>query len=416
MQFPVDKYEQLVDSILAGEVVFFVGAGFSRDSEGNTAQRLIARLLARFMAMVEYVNEKNVATEDFCLGLKRTFQLKDKDEILSQAVIDKLAERYFDINDWIISAFEALLTSLKGVRGARADLWERINPRENAFLSACPLNSKHDAVKLTAMEPYVLDGKLSARDRGKALFLDTMGFREPSIMAGEPADEDFQRVMADYLGIIRDRHRALARLAREGLCPLLLTTNYDLLLEGAFRLAGFEVPPFSGRSDNGIEAAGTPRGKPHATFDRLYRVGAPVDFFERGAAFRSALLVKIHGCANRYGWSAHCRPGRTICHRSYSPTARYRTGGRTRGRAISSRRCCARARWCSAATAASIPSSTTRSGPFTKKSALNTLSGCVRARPPAHALSSRAAQSCASSTVSRFCVRRAARRASRVRS
>ena len=37
----------------------------------------------------------------------------------------------------------------------------------------------------------------------------------------------------------------LARLAREGLSPQLLTTNYDLLVEGAYRLAGL-VPRMPG--------------------------------------------------------------------------------------------------------------------------------------------------------------------------
>ena len=107
--------------------------------------------------------------------------------------------------------------------------------------------------------------------------------------------------MSDYSGLVRDRHRVLARLAREGLCPLLITTNYDLLLEGAFRLTGFHVPSFPRLGENDEEVAvEDDTARPPATFDRLYRVGAPTDFFNRGAAYRSALLVKIHGCANRY--------------------------------------------------------------------------------------------------------------------
>src|SRR5438445_13849755 len=48
---------RLADRIVAGEVVFFVGAGASRDSEGNTGPVLIARLLARFEAISGYLCE-----------------------------------------------------------------------------------------------------------------------------------------------------------------------------------------------------------------------------------------------------------------------------------------------------------------------------------------------------------------------
>src|SRR5579872_4588051 len=40
--------DRLADRLLSGEVVFFVGAGFSFDSEGNSTKRLLGRLLARF--------------------------------------------------------------------------------------------------------------------------------------------------------------------------------------------------------------------------------------------------------------------------------------------------------------------------------------------------------------------------------
>jgi hypothetical protein len=290
MQFPLEKYEHLIGRILAGEVVFFVGAGFSLDSEGNTAQRLIARLLARFVAVTNYLGATG---EDLQNGLRRTFKLKDKEKIMTEGVVGGLASRYYDINDWIISAFETLVTTL-----AKLADWElavrTIHEEETELLRNCPLQDKVDPVGLRPI-PLTDLWPLPEHARGKALFLETMGFNDPAIMAGDPATKDLEQVMGDYRGIVRDRHRVLARLAREGLCPLLLTTNYDLLLEGACRLAGFEVPPFGNEDAGDLESL-----KPPATYDRLYRVGAPVDFFRRGAAFRSALLVKIHGCANRY--------------------------------------------------------------------------------------------------------------------
>jgi SIR2-like protein len=293
-RFELEKYEQLVGRILAGEVVFFVGAGFSLDSEGNTAQRLIARLLARFTAVTEYLSTKSVPLEDLRVGLRRTFKLKEQENIVAEEVVTRLADRYYDINDWIISAFETLVGALDRLPDADAAVKNEINACENKLLRACPLKSTIDTVELSPI-PIDLLRKLPAHSQGKALFLETMGFFDRSIMTGDPSNGDLQTVMSNYRGILRDRHRVLARLAREGLCPLLLTTNYDLLLEGACRLAGFEVPPFGHD-----QPAAEERLKPPATFDQLYRIGAPTDFFDRGAAFRSALLVKIHGCADRY--------------------------------------------------------------------------------------------------------------------
>jgi hypothetical protein len=43
-----ETVERLVARVIAGEAVFFVGAGFSLDSEPNTSVRLIRRLMARF--------------------------------------------------------------------------------------------------------------------------------------------------------------------------------------------------------------------------------------------------------------------------------------------------------------------------------------------------------------------------------
>ncbi len=86
--------------------------------------------------------------------------------------------------------------------------------------------------------------KISRRQRGKALFLDTMGFANPDIMGGhKPLHDAVESVERNFRGSLRDRHRVLAWLAREGLCPIVLTTNYDLLIEGGYRLAGFEPRP-----------------------------------------------------------------------------------------------------------------------------------------------------------------------------
>ncbi len=113
---------RLAKRILTGDVVFFIGAGFSIDSEGNTAQRFVSFLLVRFVAII--------------------------------------------------------------------------------------------------------------------LYLETLGFDNEEIMAGDTAVEAID-LPDKFMHRIRERHLVLARLAREGLCPTILTTNYDLLIEGGLSLIGF---------------------------------------------------------------------------------------------------------------------------------------------------------------------------------
>jgi len=48
--FPAKALDRLAALILKGDVVFFVGSGFSIDSEGNSATRLIRRLIWRLLA------------------------------------------------------------------------------------------------------------------------------------------------------------------------------------------------------------------------------------------------------------------------------------------------------------------------------------------------------------------------------
>src|SRR5262245_31056862 len=76
----VDQLWRLSGRIAAGDVVFFVGAGFSLDSEHNSTGILIARLLARFEAVAEVVartEAPDTTLAALCaelrLGLRTTF-------------------------------------------------------------------------------------------------------------------------------------------------------------------------------------------------------------------------------------------------------------------------------------------------------------------------------------------------------
>src|SRR5262249_20365465 len=109
----------------AGEGGFFIGAGFSLGSEGNTTGLLIARLLAPFEAMAEQAGETG---ERLRRGLRATFALepnaapdstpsdlfdnrppeKGGDAPLTTTV-RSLSQNYYVINDWICSAFDTLI-------------------------------------------------------------------------------------------------------------------------------------------------------------------------------------------------------------------------------------------------------------------------------------------------------------------
>src|SRR5207245_1165261 len=74
-----------------------------------------------------------------------------------------------------------------------------------------------------------------------------------------------------------------------------LTTNFDLQLEGAFRLAGFDY-----RSANCVQPTRGTDSLPPTTYSNFARLASPVQFFSDGKAHRTAVLVKMHGCAECY--------------------------------------------------------------------------------------------------------------------
>lgn len=311
--FPESKLDRLAHRIFAGEVVFFIGAGFSVDSEGNTTGRLISRLLARFLACVDVLNDHNdispqnkTTVQNVKAGLCSTFYLKEEQERTSQEfmcpnTINKLSDRYYDFNDWICSAFSELLQIIAPLYTEDKDITPLINDiqdKEN-YLHSC-YYKKEDGDKKEGEDekedvilPIKLDGLLAFKDhksRGKALFLDTMGFANPEVMGGKPLAHTLHEVSQSYGNRLLPRHDVLARFAREGLCPTLLTTNYDLLLEGAYRLSGFDT-----RDNNVVEAA--PLSGAHRYFNRI---ASPVDFFGQSNGYRSAHIVKMHGCTDAY--------------------------------------------------------------------------------------------------------------------
>jgi hypothetical protein len=320
-----DAVHRLAQKVLEGDVVFFIGAGFSVDSEGNTGQRQIKRLLIRLLAFIRTLDgaagTAEPVAESILPHLRESFGLKGSafgggpapgPLRFLKSDLRRLTDRYFETNDWFCDAFGRLLAvgrerwhgripelcaTLAGLEeairlsGTVKEDEPGVDPDDNP-LPARDQRPPLDAVPLGPIDPELFaawprGGDPTGRMAGKALFLDTMGFRDSAVMAGNPSEPDLEAVAASYVGRLLPRHHVIARLAREGLCTTTITTNFDLLLEGAYRLAGFSEGPPS-------------EFLPHTTFSQYARVASAAAFFTEGKPHRTSVLVKMHGCAERY--------------------------------------------------------------------------------------------------------------------
>ena len=295
-----DGTRRLAERVRDGEVVFFVGSGFSVDSEQNSAVRLVGRLLAAILAMVTALGEEQDAAtgeaRHVFLRLAQVFELQgairppgaplEPVRCMTMDILKLLARDYYNFNEWSVSALTVLSGELLKVDvSRRSDVTKRIEALADFFLKLVDDPEPLDPINCTALAGFVSDAA-----RGKALFLDVMGFANEAVMAGSPTAPAIEAVVASYRERLRPRHHALARLAREGLAPALVTTNYDLLLEGAYRLAGF-VDRDNGGDIDGLPASAVPRFSSIAGADQ---------FFSRGEGYRTALLLKIHGSVSVY--------------------------------------------------------------------------------------------------------------------
>jgi SIR2-like protein len=328
-----DKLARLATRICAGEVVFFIGAGFSLDSEKNTTSLLIARLLARFEALAETLiavgnPEAVAAARRLRTGLRVTFTLhnerpegtefsnlfdntkpSDQRPSVFSATLTSLGQNYYIINDWICSGFDNLIEHL--TTGVPADFTSRVNAREIALLRVYSPTATLDPIDvdwLTGLHRHVREHHGPPSERfvaGKVLFLDTLGFNSDAVMGGAPMDPDLDVVACRSASRLRMRHHVLARFAAEGLCPILVTTNYDLLLDCAYRLAG--MLPLKPPIDQWPADLGTPLDRAvslklplNRRYRHFSRVAEAAQFFTYGDAHQSAVIHKIHGCVEMY--------------------------------------------------------------------------------------------------------------------
>ena len=340
-----DKLLRLAKRTAAGEVVFFIGAGFSIDSERNTTTVLIARLLARFEALSEEMAANLPATSAGLAhrlrkALRITFSLQqtgadasgignifdneplDKNKLppeadsrsILQRNLANLAQQYYLINDWACASFEAMIENLSGLPEQK-DLPGRVNIRENGLLCAIrkfdPFSSQASLAPMDLqwlMKMY----KESKADQerpdhkfaGKALFLDTLGFLSIEVMGGNPMHSDLAKVVKTTKTLIRDRHLVLARFAAEGLSPSLVTTNYDLLVDCGYRVVGIlpRNPPLErwGTGPDPLKMADAMRLPQNSRCGHYSRIASAAGFFMEGDAHESAVIHKIHGCVEEY--------------------------------------------------------------------------------------------------------------------
>lgn len=309
LAFPQTGLDRLAKRIVAGEVVFFVGSGFSVDSEGNTTSHLIGRLLARFDAMTLLLMDETPAmlaafANELRRGLKGTFSLSDfGTPLTTKGNVATLAREYYAINDWMTSAFSLLLEEIKRNDALDHEQFiRRLCSRERVLLAGLT-GKRSPRLSQISLDDLKFILTLPPAEAGKALFLETVGFADPQCMGGKAFDLEVDGAEQSYIGLLRPRHRVLAWLVREGLASTLLTTNFDLLLEGAYRLAGMtpELPDGSR-----LSPAALPKRlqeAPPASFDAFRRITSATEFFGHGDDHRSASLLKIHGCAESYRWA-----------------------------------------------------------------------------------------------------------------
>jgi hypothetical protein len=332
------QLRRLAARIHDGEAVFFVGAGFSLDSEKLSTDRILRRLIIRLHAL-EALWSAELGPPDssrhhaytrafwgtfapcFAWRMPPAPHLGD----YTPDHLKRLAERYYEVNEWMCATFAELFHGIlhaiaqrRRVRKlrrvdqlsrvlcqlehdlplqhVRRELLRRLVARRDGHLhrfdnwaeSFRPTPSRWWRIGLKSLASDSHRGSsTAARVWGKMLFLDAVGFCDRAIMAAPPAPTpgawtDTQAIRRR----LRPRHHVLARLAREGFCPTLLTTNFDALLESALHFAGFVPPPDIPPIETSV---------PH-----MQVIVSPEAFFSRGNGFRTATLVKLHGCVSEF--------------------------------------------------------------------------------------------------------------------
>ena len=324
---------KLAERIRRGEVVFFVGAGFSIDSEGMSAGVIVRRLWVRLEGLCvlcwgeggQQVLKEFWAT--FSLG--RYDGVGFLEEVRNWATsmprprepwratshaIEDMASRYYEFNEWLCKAYGRLLALVRGKYRDPAAYERFLNDLEK--LEGALSRDGHAKHALPSEIPsWLFKCGLGSSPKpvetfqlGKLVLMASFGFWDEAAMAGrcreaehlrghgrresdDHAKEGIEHAVRDRL---RLRHHVLARLAREGYCPTLVTTNFDMLLEEAMHASGLEAEPHGGDGGTGM-AHGPDRIAEAFSLQVPYYdvISDPHAFYLRGKAFKTALASGV---------------------------------------------------------------------------------------------------------------------------
>ena len=156
------QLQRLAERIAAGEVVFFIGAGFSLDSEKNATPILMARLLARFEAIIQWMRTRppyaraaarlwsSLLAQFF--GWERPAPASLFDARLKER-LSELGREYYLINDWMCSAFEEILDAFADDPGPLNE-FHTVNAEENKLLKQAFEPHYNDSVLLPLDLPW----------------------------------------------------------------------------------------------------------------------------------------------------------------------------------------------------------------------------------------------------------------------
>ena len=339
--------QALAGRIRQGEVVFFVGAGFSIDSEKMSSKEILWRLWIRLEALchvVDRIKAPSTPGKETWGRFQRTFMRHSKREpgLLKGSPhschvpgeIEWMAPKYYEINDRLCDAFGTLLVQAAQEPGGGQDWATLLRDTEDKLLANArkiPRNTSPDRkpsdiphwVMDWARDPAVCSSTHASdvRALGKLVLMATFGFFDDQVLAGvcHGTEEGIEhteslakpeKVSKMYDRRLLPRHHVLARLAREGFCPTLITTNFDMLLEGALRLSGLEADTEAHKDP---KKEGKALGASLSLQIPYYDViSSPVAFYRRGKAYRTATLLKIHGCAGQARALAGAKGGNPV--------------------------------------------------------------------------------------------------------
>ena len=299
METSLQQIEELADSSTEDRAFYMVGAGLSIDSEVNFQDRFFQRLLAMLLGLLDTLGDPDVERKvvrrlrekpGFDLKAYRALKLQKRRDWINRDMVPCT----YEFNTLFCELFGQLLATFS-TRGRRPV--SRPAKLGKKWLAAREPDLPNIQNWLFGDSSRKIAGA-SWFDYGKILFLETMGFGDSEIMGGIPQKTSRKDLLASYRislpgagaafygSRILPRHEVIARLAREGCIPDVGTTNFDLLLEGGFRLAGFD-----------LQSAGD--GRHLAALSTLHRSSCAADNAGSGKPGAVALF-KVHGCVDGF--------------------------------------------------------------------------------------------------------------------